>query len=269
MAKSKKPTKRSAQQDDLEFLLKHALPPGARAPRFARTLSSNACADLGRLGVTDAQVAKLERILPGIAYYTHTGPSLVAARKPLDGVVKATEKAEKAVRSLLNAPASDEARVESRGRFFQSLEKLFPSRCPPFRQEFGAAYDHDGLPEAKRLLDAIREVRACAKDALASMPRSQTRQAAHAYPIMLIHAALNVSAGKQIAPSTSAESQFRQIASICYHAAGAPNADPLRAIRNFVRKLHSERTRKPDDDESTTRKAQGRRRRGADRSVVR
>jgi len=252
------------KQDDLVWLLQHALPPGARTLRFARAFSRDSRVDLGRLGVTDAQVTRLERILPAIAHYTQQGPTLAAARRPLTQLADAISTAESRMRSVLAAPPDDEARTESRGRFLESVETIFPNRCPLISPTFHEPRPEDGLPEAQRLASALQDIGRAVDEALKSMPRKQTRPVAHGYPISLIHAALNVDGTHVFNPSASANSPFRNVVGICYEAAGVANADPLRAIRAFVQ----QRPSKQNDVESGTRKERPKRSRIAGRGGV-
>ena len=214
-------------------LLAH-LPRGAAQARFKRSFDLRARSALLNCGCTDAQIERLERILPGIAYYTEAGPRLVDVRALLANLAAQAHAADSALRMLLDAPEQEGARGEARLRLLEGLAKLYPDRCQidPRRASFFHRYD-EREAEARRLLAAIDDVVAAADHARERMPKAQTRAVAHPYPVALIDAAVNLD-GPQVRPSASAASKFRRIADICYTAALGSTTTPLRAIREHL-----------------------------------
>jgi len=213
------------------FLLKNALPPDARKPCWQRSFTPAHRRELKRLGVTLAQVDRLQRILPAIACYGTAGPSLAAARAPLVKLAADAHKAAAALRVVFEP--RDDAMQESRGRLLQSIEAQHPERCEvdPARVSFFHSYDHRE-PEALRLLAALHDVEQVARLAADGMPKAQTRLVAHPYPVHLIDAALSVD-GPAVPVSASPGCPFIEIATLCYAAAGF--GEPLRAIRACLR----------------------------------
>ena len=220
--------------EQAEHLLKHALPPDARKAIWRRTFSADSCRELERLGVTTGQRERLERMLPAVAYYAAPGPRLADARAPLRKLAADAHKAAAALRVVLER-RDDAAVVESRRRLLQAIEGRHPERCrlDPARVSTWEPYDHR-KPEALRMLAALQDVEDAARHALAAMPKSQTRAAAHPYPVALIDAALVAAGGKVFPPSASPAAPFLGVAAACYAAAGAPTAEPLRPVRAFL-----------------------------------
>ncbi len=215
-------------------LLAYALPPAARHARFRRTFDKRARSALLNCGCNDAQIERLQRILPAIAYYSEAGPRLADVRAMLAGVAAQAHAAARGLRAIMDAPEHEEARGEARLRLLEGLAKLYPDRCQidPRRASFFHRYD-EREAEARRLLAAIDDVVAAADHARERMPKAQTRAVAHPYPVALIDAAVNLD-GPQVRPSASAASKFRRIADICYTAALGSTTTPLRAIREHL-----------------------------------
>ncbi len=213
-----------------QHLLAHALPPDARKDCWRRTFTDAQKRELHRLQVTPAQVERLERILPAIAYYTAQGPRLADARAPLVKLATDAHKAAAALRVLLDA--SDEAMQESRLRLLEAIEARHPERCQadPARVSFFHRYDRRE-PEALRLLATLQDVEQAASHAVEHMPRQQTRRVSPPYPVQLIDAALSAD-GPAVPVSACAGSPFLEVAVLAYDAAGA--GDPLRAVRQYL-----------------------------------
>ena len=226
--------------EEAAFLLANALPPSARHPRFRRGFNEAQRNELARLGCTPQQAERLQRILPAIAYYSEAGPALADVRATLAQLGKDAHKATSTLRSLLDAPEHELARDEARLRLLEALAAMHPDRCEVNPQRVSTFHRYDSrLDEARRLLAALADVAAAADHARERMRGApQTRAVAHRYPAALIDAALSVD-GPQVAPSASAGSPFREIAAVCYAAAGATNADPVRAIRDYLRACNS------------------------------
>ena len=221
------------------------IPPGARGQSFARAFSKVQRQELKGLGVTNDQLVRLEAALRVIAYYSVPAPSLAEVREPLDELIDRARAAASSLESLLRAPEQEAARAEAKGRFLQSVYALHPDRCFPDGQSVDFFARRDGREqEAVRLLGKLREVEEVAAHARKQMPATASRSVAHWYPIAYIHEALRhgwvkstLSRREPIPASASVTSPFRRIAGICYAAAKAPNHDPERAIRAYLKTL--------------------------------
>ncbi len=220
------------------FVLAHVWAPRRVEERWKRTFTDKHHRELKRLGLTDAQVERLERILPAIVYYTAKGPRLADARKPLVKLATDAHKAAAALRVVLEG--RDDATQESRGGLLHAIEALHPDRCEvdPARVSSFHPYDHRE-PEAQRMLAALQDLKAVAEHAVARMPKAQTRAVAHVWPIKLIDAALTAADGPAVPVSASIASTFREVATLCYDAAG--HGEPLRAIRAYLRNASPEK----------------------------
>lgn len=226
--------------ESAEFLLAHALSPAARHDRFRRSFDASHRKELVRFGVTPAQMERLERILPAIAYYTAQGPRLADVNVLLGRLAKDAHKASTALRTLLDAPEHEQARDEARDLLLDALAEIHPERCEidPQRVSFFHRYD-PRKEEARRLLGALADVESAANRACErSSTAEQTRAKSHAYPVELIDAALSVD-GPQVPPSESVGSAFFEIAGICYAVARGTSIEPLRAIRAYLSALNS------------------------------
>lgn len=222
--------------DAAKHLLAHALPPAARHERFRRGFDQCARFALLHCGCNDAQIERLQGILPAIAYYAEAGPKLADVRAHLADAARKARAAASSLRALLDAPEHEEARSEARDRLLEALaEVLRPERCQidPRRVSFFHHYD-EREDEARRLLGALADVVAAVDHARERMPNAQTRAVAHWYPLALIDAALSVD-GPSLPPSESAASKFREIAGYCYSAARVANPDPQAAIRRYLK----------------------------------
>jgi hypothetical protein len=220
--------------EEAELLLARALPPPARTGRWRRSFTAHQRRELARLDVTTEQEGRLQRILPAIAFFTTQGPKLADVRAHLMQVRKDAHAAAQALRTLLEG--RDDTREEGRIRIFQAIEALHPERCEvdPTQVSVWARYNHRE-PEAWRMLEALQALEAVAKNAVARMPKSQTRPIAHPYPVSLIKAAMTVPDAPAFRVSASPGTPFRDVVATCYAAAGAANTDPLRAIRAYLR----------------------------------
>lgn len=222
-----------------------SIPPGARDSHFARAFSKAQRTELKRLGVNGDQQKRLEVALRVIAYYSVPAPALADVRAPLDDLIEKARAASSSLESILKAPAQEGARVEARGRLLQSIFSLYPDRCTSNGQvtDFFERPD-DREAEATRLLGKLREVEEVAKHARKHMPANASRSIAHPYPIAYIHEALRygwwrstLDRNEPIPVSVSSTSPFRRIVGVCYAAAKAPNHDPERAIRAYLKTL--------------------------------
>ena len=212
-------------------LLAQAVVPDEQLARLRRGFTKAQRSALARLGCTPAQIERLQRMLPHVAYFCETGPRLADTSAPLDALAADTRAAAASLRALLDAPGHELARGEARGWLLHALAMQRVSSIPYI--------PYDKMEdEARRLLAAIDDVATAAKRAHKRLPKAQTRPVAHWYPLALIDAALSVD-GPPVKPSASADSAFRKIAGISYSAARAENADPLRAIRSYLKERES------------------------------
>ncbi len=218
-----------------EYVLKHALPPGARAERWRRTFNVRDRSDLLNAGCDDAQIERLQRILPAIAYYNDTGAKLGDVRAVLAAAQKALDRATRSVLSILDAPAHDQARDEARAWLLTSTLKLFADRCQPDAQRASFFERHDErADELRRLLAAVADLQAVAKQSLDRLAKApQSRPVSPAYPITLIVAALSVD-GPSFRASERKGTRFERIAARCYKVADADSDSPTRAIRAWL-----------------------------------
>lgn len=225
--------------NDNEWLLAHALPPAARTAQWHRSFAKPQQREFERLGVTPDQVRRLERILPGIAYYVAQGPALAKVRAPLVKLAKDAHKVASALRTLLEAHDElyeiRETKEESRLRLLQAIEARHPERCEvdPKRVSFFEKYDHRE-PEALRMLAVLDDLEKAAKHAVERMPKEQTHKAAHAYPVRLIVAALEAGGEAAFLISASPGTPFLDVVAACYAAACPTSANPLRAVRAYL-----------------------------------
>lgn len=217
----------------------------ARASHFARAFSKAQRQELQSLGVTGDQLKRLEVALRVIACYSVPAPAIADVRAPLDDLIEKARAAASSLESVLKAPVQEGARVEAKGRLLQSIFMLHPDRCISDGQvtDFFERRD-DREAEAMRLLGKLREVEEVAKHARKYMPANASRSIAHPYPIAYIHEALRygwerstLDRNEPIPVSVSSTSPFRRIVGICYAAAKAPNHDPERAIRAYLKTL--------------------------------
>ena len=197
------------------------------------------------MGVTSDQLKRLEVALRVIAHYSVPAPALADVRAPLDDLVEKARATASSLESILKAPVQEGARMEAKGRLLQSIFMLHPDRCISDGRgtDFFERTD-DREDEAIRLLHKLRELEEVAKHARKHMPATASRSVAHWYPIAYIHEALRhgwvkstLSRREPIPASASSTSPFRRIAGICYAAAKAPNHDPERAIRAYLKYL--------------------------------
>ncbi len=224
-------------RETAEHVLKHAKlacpSPEYRKPQFDKRDR----ADLLNAGCSDAQIGRLQRVLPGIAHSKAPQVPLADVRAVLSAAQAALDRATRSVLSILDAPDHDEAPDEARVFLLTSTGKLFPERCKldPQRVSFfepkAQRYD-ERADELRRLLSAVADLRAVAAlslDRLAHAP--QSRPVSPGYPIALIMAALSVD-GPSFIVSERRGTSFERVAARCYAAAGA--GSPTRAIRAWL-----------------------------------
>ena len=225
---------------EAEFLLRHALPDSARADRFKRTFDKKDRSALLNSGCSDAQIVRLARIIPAIAYCAEPAPRLADVCALLADLGKAIEAGAATLRALLDAPDGG-AGEEAHGRLLDSILRLHPDRCesnPRHARGFFEKRIDEREIEARRLLSVMVEVQAIAEDARQHVPGGQTRKRIVPYPVALIDAALSLD-GPQFSPSE--RDPFVRITGICYRAAGI-HSTPLRTIRLYL----SERNASPE-----------------------
>jgi hypothetical protein len=227
----------------------HWLPPVARKDAYKPSFDKNARNELRRLGVTQEQLLRLEPGLRIIKVYTDPIATLAEVRRPLGDLSKSVQRTAQLLDSILTAPRHDKARTEAVGRLQNALFEVNPDRFIP--RPSNPILPSEPLDDIfGGIRAALIELRQSADMATEQIPRSQSRSVAHSYPIRYIDTALlqgSIATHKASGlspkdwpeylfnPSASDASNFRQIVSICYEAAGAANADPLRAIRNYLR----------------------------------
>lgn len=208
------------------YLLRHVLPSGAWADRFKRTFRKQDRSALLNAGCCDAQIERLERILPAIAAYTEAAPRLADVRALLANLHETIGAAAAQLCAILDAPDGG-AGEEARGLLLDSCRRLYPARCVPDSQH--AAF-FEKRPPPRGLLSVLLEVQTVAEDARRNVQKGQTRTTVSLRPVMLIDAALSVD-GPQFTPSE--RGPFARITSRCYLAAGL-TGKPLRAIRAYL-----------------------------------
>lgn len=212
------------------------LPPAARSERYAATFSARHIQSLKKLGVEAEQRTRLEPALRVIRLYLEPSPKLGEVRQHLIEVADTARAASRALQALLSAPDSEGARSEAKARLRQASLRI----------------DDEGLMHEPldQMSSTLRELLKVAKAAINKTPTEQTRQQAHPYPIAYIDHALRIGFNviwktipiaerkpNPFAPSARKGSPFRDVVAVCYAAAGAPNADPLRAIRAYLAEL--------------------------------
>lgn len=222
-----------------------------REARYERKFKPEHIRQLESFGVTQELQDRLEILLRVVAYSTENAPKIVDVRKPLTRLSKRARETLAAIDSLLTAPTEQSAYFEARGRFLQTLEALNPNSCAvdPMKPSSDFSNDVDErLEEAKRLRVAVQQLAKVAAEAIERIPVTQSRTTVSAYPIARIYEALNfgymptpLRLEEPFPASESDSSPFRQIVGVCYEAAGAPNADPLRAIREFIKSTPNSR----------------------------
>lgn len=209
-----------------QHLLAHPLLPDGPQDRFRRSFNAVQRTTLARLGCTSEQVARLQSILPGIAFHCEGPPRMADARKYLADAATKAHEAASAWRALLDAPEYEFARGEARERLLLALAGQRSIRY------------HEREDEARRLLAAINALASAADHARERMPTAQTRKVAPWYPLALIDAALSAD-DPTVQPSASETSKFREIVGVCYAAASVENENPLRAIRTYLKERAS------------------------------
>ncbi len=212
--------------EQARHLLAQAMLPDGQHARFRRDFTEAQRKELVRLGRTPQQFERLQRILPGIAYYCEAAPRMADVREHLADAAAKAHEAASSLRALLDAPECELARGEARECLLLALAGQRSIRY------------HEREGEARRLLAAIDDVASAADHARKRMPKAQTRQVAPWYPLALIDAALSVD-GPTVPPSASEALPFREIVGVCYDAARVENPDPLRAIRNYLKERPS------------------------------
>jgi len=228
------PIERIEIAPDDERLLR--LPPSACADRYAATFSAKHIKDLRRLGVESEQRKRLEPALRLIRLYSEKGPKLSEVRQHLDEVAETMRAASRALQALLMAPETEGARAEAKRRLRQASLRLDPN----------------GVVEepVDRMAAMLRDLLSVVEEAINRTPTEQTRPQAHTYPIAYIDHALQIGFNavwktvpiaqrkpNPFTPSAREGSPFRDVAAICYAAAGVPTTDPLRAIRAYLSEL--------------------------------
>lgn len=183
-------------------------------------------AELVRLGLQSETIERLERpVLNWASRYLVREPPNKAVLKVLNRLAAALTSAHGAVEGILDHSIRSPA-LEAARRYFVSG---------------GRRHDRDGmrLDEASKSLATAIEVVAVA---VKKVPTDAARhRSADPYPVELIHKALmhptkaGPAASAKLRPSVSPTSAFRQIVGICYEAIGAPNTDPERPIRAYMK----------------------------------
>lgn len=212
------------------------LPPSARHERYAATFDADQVRALKRLGVEEEQRIRLVPALRVIRLCSETAPKLSEVRQHLEDLASNVRDAARSLQMLLAAPEAEAARFEAMHRLRQASLRI----------------DGDGLvgEPLDQMGAALRDLVEVAEKAIRSTPAGQTRPQAHIYPIQYIDDALRIGFDitwksvpveerrpNPFAPSARNGSPFREVVAICYAAAGAPNSDPLRAIRGYLAAL--------------------------------
>lgn len=196
---------------------------------------------LVNLGCEAEQVAQLSGELPGIrrTLYRH------ARRNDVSAILEAVAKHAEALLKELGRIASqtDPSRAEANVVIERAYWQAFPG--------------DDGAWSAHHMMPRLKAIAAGARAGIAALPTKPTRhRTADPRPIARIDAALVYGWSKTHSPGDlcpekfkpsdttrkrdGSGSVFREIAGICYEAAGSPKGESLRAIRTY---LQQERAR--------------------------
>lgn len=180
---------------------------------------------LTHLGLVDAQIHKLENILPSCRAWLSKPATLLEVREKLADIAKPVRQAKKAMDALANS--SSLASREAFNRILLAVDPMQP-----------------GEYATSMAVEKLNWVFQTLEDALKSLPTTQRRSHdANPLPIQLIERALldgfcaHYSPGGQAMPPyklrTSRKGPFLEIVAICYEAIGRPGESD-RAIRNYL-----------------------------------
>lgn len=220
--------------------------------------------ELKTLGVLDAQIVELEKVLPTCRAWTADAPPMQDVLDELMDFSKAINGAHDSIVKMSQAGKTIPARFEAQ----QRIEVAYSDIAIPLGGYDGA---DQLLKRAQEALIAVQEVVA---NALQNLPRTQRRSyAANTRAIEWIDNALTLTFANQHYPVSSGEYDpadtsalqmptppppypfpvssgvtrpFRIIAGICYQViTGKPDVDPERAIKTYLkqRKTRDEKQR--------------------------
>lgn len=183
-------------------------------------------------GLIDEQIKELETILPLCRAWLRNLPTMTEVREGLRDLDKAISKTRRLISKAHNATQ----RTPGQNEILQRL--------------FSADYEENhSLETISKTMETLAQMQSITNRALTDLPREQRRHtSANPYPVQCIDNALVkgfIKGGDPPFPpytlkrSSSPNCPYRNIICICYEAMGFDNADPERAIRNFLKLKNS------------------------------
>lgn len=221
-------------------------------PKFSKEDISR----LEELDLLPEQIERLERKLIYIANIAIPVAPMADVRDELGGFLSSLKHVKKCISEILSAqkkennPARYEARVRIELTDMTDIDEM-------------SVYGPDEIPTQlmKSTLDKIDLLERVADDALKNLPRVQARnRIASPDAIRLLKSSLDAGFQahhlrknpdsplppyEEIKISASEDSIFREIAGICYQAAGHPTDDPRGAIDQYLKSGYNRDKRKP------------------------